>query len=312
LLMWLPAALVGPTAFAAPPITAAAFAPDGRSVVVGSQAGIEILAWPHLDRVRVIETQLENVHDLAFAPSGTELAAAGGTPGVRGGAEFFSWPDANLIHRTDGHDDLVYAIAWRNDSQVWASAGGDREVRIHRASDGALERTLTGHSRPVLAVAWLPEAQPTLASAGTDQTLRVWEVQNGRQLRSLDNHTGAVTALALRPGTREGEPLLLASAGADRTLRLWQPLTGRLVRFARLESNPLAAAWTADGRRLAVSCADGHLRVFDPSTMLQVQDIAALDGWAYTLVAAPSGHEMFVGGADGQMRRVEIAVDGEE
>src|SRR5262245_47777234 len=63
-----------------PPVTALAFARDGKSVVVGSQAGLEVRAWPGLHRLRRLPTKLPNVHDLAFAPSGELLLAAGGAP----------------------------------------------------------------------------------------------------------------------------------------------------------------------------------------------------------------------------------------
>ena len=99
---------------------------------------------------------------------------------------------------------------------------------------------------------------------------------------------------------------MVASVGADRTVRLWQPEIGRLVRFARLESNPLAVAWNADGSLLAVAAADGKVRVFDPATAEPLRELDALDGWAYTLAAAPDGMQMLVAGEDGQVRRVEL------
>lgn len=289
----------------APPITAAAFAPDGQSVVVGSQAGIEVRSWPDLERVRSIESQLDNVHDLVFSPAGEKLAAAGGAPGESGGVEFFGWPDGQRLKQQAIHDDLIYAFAWRGDGEAWATASGDRTVRIHRATGGELEFVLQGHSRAVLALAWLPDGK-TLVTAGGDQTLRVWDGASGRQLRSLDNHTSAVVALAVQPGASDRTPLV-ATAGADRTVRFWQPLIGRLVRFGRLKSNPLALAWTPDGGLLAVACNDGHVRTFDPGTANQVQDLPALDGWAYTLAAAPEGKELLVAGEGGQMRRAELA-----
>src|SRR5262245_55211599 len=94
-----PLCLCGSTAFAAPPVTAVAFTPDGRSVVVGSQAGLEVRTWPELERVRTLATELAHVHDLAFAPDGKSLAAAGGAPAQSGVVELFRWPDGGLLHR---------------------------------------------------------------------------------------------------------------------------------------------------------------------------------------------------------------------
>jgi WD40 repeat protein len=200
---------------------------------------------------------------------------------------------------------------------VLVTAGADRMVHMIDAKHGRLLEQLDGHSRPVLAAAWLADGC-TLVTAGVDQTLRVWEPADMDDsagadskrlvaLRTFDNHTGAVHALAARPAAEGAGPPMLASIAADRTLRLWQPTIGRMVRFARLESEPLSLAWTRDGRRIAAGCVDGHVRVVDPDTAEIVADLAGIDGWAYTLVAAPDEDDaMLVAGADGQVAVVRI------
>ena len=93
---------------------------------------------------------------------------------------------------------------------------------------------------------------------------------------------------------------MVASIGADRTLRLWQPTIGRMVRLARLESDPTALAWLADGRAVAVACADGHVRLIDPETVAILSDLPALDGRPYCLATAPDG-SLLVGGQHGRI-----------
>ena len=48
-----------------PPVTALAFAPDGEVVLVGSQAGLEVRAWPGLETKRKLATSLAHINDLA-------------------------------------------------------------------------------------------------------------------------------------------------------------------------------------------------------------------------------------------------------
>ena len=74
-----------------PPITAAAFTPDGKQVVVGSQSGIELFSWPALQPRGSLPTRLLHIHDLEFSPEGTQLAAAGGRPAESGEVELFGW-----------------------------------------------------------------------------------------------------------------------------------------------------------------------------------------------------------------------------
>jgi WD40 repeat protein len=126
-------------------------------------------------------------------------------------------------------------------------------------------------------------------------------------LRTLDNHTATVHDLAVRPGQPGDAPPLVASVSDDRTLRLWQPTIGRMVRFAKLSSPPLAVAWSADGKRLATSCIDGHLRVLDPDT-LQATDLPALDGRAHAVAAGAADAGSFVvGGAGAQIKVMKVS-----
>ena len=282
-----------------PPITALAFAPDGQSILVGSQAGIEVCSWPELKTIKSLKTKLAHVHDLAFSPDAKTLAAAGGSPGEKGEVEWFSWPESESRGRSAHHNDLVYRLAWQPAGKGFATASTDHLVLVHNESKEQPLK-LSGHSRAVLAITFLPDGK-TFISAGVDQSLRVWNAAEGKLIRTLDNHTAAVHDLAVRPGKSEGPPLV-ASAGADRTVRLWQPTVGRLVRFARLPCAPLALAWTKDGGRLVCSCTDGRVRVLDPDTVQIISEHAALDGWAYSLALAPDDRFAVVGGPGGALK----------
>jgi WD40 repeat protein len=132
-----------PAAAAEPPVTAVAFAPDGRSTVIGSQKGLEVRRWPGLENLRSISTDLRNVHDLVFPPRGDLLAVAGGTPGDFGAVELFQWPEGDRKQVVETHDDLVYAVAWRADSRAWVSASLDQTLQIHEGGNEPA-RTLEG------------------------------------------------------------------------------------------------------------------------------------------------------------------------
>ena len=288
-------------AVAAPPITAAAFTPDGKCGG-RSHSRIEVRSWPELTVTARLKTDLSHVHDLAFAPDGRSLLAAGGMPGVSGAIEMLSWPDGNRVRRIEDHKDLAYRVTWSPDGSRWASASADHTCRVNAADSGKLLAKYEGHSRAVLAIGFLPDGK-SVASAGVDQSLQIWRADSGEPLRTLDNHVGAVNDLAVRPGVPADAPPVVASAGDDRTVRLWQPTIGRLMRFTRLPAKVSVVAWSLGGDRLLVGGVDGRLRVLDPDTLEVGEERVGLDGPIYTLV--PSRNGVLVGGTG--MRRLSVS-----
>ncbi len=263
---------------APPPVTALAFAPDGQSVLIGSQSGIEVRSYPALEVSRTLATEIPNVHDLAFSPDGKTLAVAGGIPGKRGhsSSSSSSGPSGKAASAPPlPHRDSIYKLAWQSNSATVLTAGGDSSVCLVEVSSGKTLRTLEGHSKGVLAVAFLPGDEQFL-SAGIDETVRLWNSKTGDVARSFVNHTKPVTDLAVRPGG--AAPPMVVTVSEDRTVRLWQPTVGRLVRFARLDTIPTAVAWAKDGSKIFAACKDGKLRVLDPDTMDVTDTQPGIDG----------------------------------
>ena len=293
--------LSGPSTNAAePPVAAIAFAPDGQSVVVGSQAGLAVHGWPKLELRKILATVVVNVHDLAFSPNGESLAVAGGIPSEEGLVEIFAWTKGESLYVCKGHEDSVLAVAWKSDSS-FATASLDHEVVLWDAQTRKPVQRLEGHSRGVSALCFLSKGQ-LLISGSIDQNLRVWNTESAEMVRTLNNHTREVHQLALRPHV-SGLPMI-ASVSDDRTFRLWQPSIGRMVRFAQLKSTPLAVAWLPDGSQAAVACTDGRVRLIDPDTAEVVEDLPAVDGWAYSLGVHPTDGSLLVGGRKGQLKRI--------
>ena len=282
-----------------PPITATAFAPDGRSVVAVSQTGLHVLGWPELKRQRTIKAAAANLHAAAFSADGKLLAVAGGDPAEQGTVQVFSWPDGKVVAEFGQHTDSILSVRWLGNDQL-LTASIDRDVkRWSLKGPKAPLQTYKGHSRAVAALQVVSDG--VFVSAGDDQSIRVWDLETSKVIRSLNQHTKPIRTTALRP-TKEGLPML-ASAGSDRTIRFWQPTIGRMVRYVRLERAPLQIAWL-DESRVVAACVDGHVRVIDADEVKVVQDLPTINGWAYAVSVHPSDGSLVVAGTDGQIRRV--------
>ncbi len=287
---------------AQPPITAVAFAPDGKSVVVGSQAGLAVYTWPALSKQKSLKSSLPHIHDLAFSPDESRLAVVGGQPAEVGAIELFSWPTEKLLFRTTVGEDLLYRAAWQGAGDQLAVAGPDHSITLLDRSAGVVG-DVEGHSRDVVTIAFLPDGQ--VVSGSRDSTVRIWTQPTMKLVRTLNNHTNEICDLAVRPGSSE-PPYVLASSSLDRTVRFWWPLKGRLMRFAKLPSAALDIEWTPEGANLVAACADGHLRVINPDTVQIIHDVEVGTGWLHSLAIAPDGVTAFVGGSGGLMQAVKI------
>ncbi|MBC8356533.1 MAG: WD40 repeat domain-containing protein [Planctomycetes bacterium] len=283
------------------PITAAAFSPDGKSVVAVSQSGLHVYSWPALNRQRTIKSSAANLHCVEFSPNGKHIAIGGGNPSEDGIVELLSWPAGESLTKFDDHSDSVRSVAWLNDTRL-LTASIDREIKLwdlEMPTNPIL--TLEGHSRSVHALCLLKDNK-TLISAGIDQSVRVWDFKSGKLIRSMNQHIKPIHALAMRPGV-DGLPMI-ASAAGDRTIRFWQPTIGRMVRYVRLDAEPLDIAWLSDGSRIVASCVDGRIRVVDPDEVKVTQTLHAMDGWAYTVAVHASDGSILVGGSNGHLGRV--------
>ena len=304
--------LCSTNAFADPPITAVALSPDRQQLVMGSQQGIEIRAWPSMEFVRKLTTNLPHVHDLKFSPDGKTLLAAGGSPAESGRVELWDWPSSSRIRTLEPHSDLVYRVAWSPGGSQWVSCSGDGCCKTFSTDTAEQLISYEGHSAPVLSVRYL-DAQH-IVSVSADQTVRLWNPSNGSHLRTLDNHVGAVNDIALpsllhidptNTNRSDNRPLeandieQIATVSEDRTLRLWQPKRGRLVRFVKLDSVPRCLTWSADTSEIYVGCNDGVVRVVDAEQMAVTRKIEGLPGRIHELVIDAATHQMLVAGANG-------------
>jgi WD40 repeat protein len=157
---------------------------------------------------------------------------------------------------------------------------------------------LTGHTRPVFAMAIAPDGAMAATGSG-DLTVRVWEADTGTTLRVLSGHQKQIQDLAFSP-----DGALLASSSLDRTIRVWDPFSGREIRCFECPV-PLCTAFSPDGEVLVAGSLNGSLQFYHLASGRRLIEVKAHTGGVRGLVLLPEGR-LATGSVDSTVRLWEV------
>jgi WD40 repeat protein len=263
------------------PVSCAAFAPDGKSLVLGGRDQTLRLWDPAAGReLRRFSGDPGEVEFVSFLPDGKTVLSMSRSRVDR-------TPTAVIMHterlvrfwdvasgeqvRAVGGEPLTCA-ALAPDGKVLATAM-DRIDLWDVASGKALGR-LPADRATVRALAFSDDGG-TLASSLYDQDRRreecvLWDVATRKESVRLEAEQGALLAVAFAP---QGN--LLATGGGDRTVRLWDVASGKELRQLPGHGGPVTAlAFTPDGRRLISGSQDTTALVWDLRNLLSPQQLS--------------------------------------
>lgn len=304
------------------PVTALAFASDGKRLVVGGYHELtvwDVAAGKLIQRVR---TRAERASAMAFV--GSLLVVAGGRPGQEGTLDVFDLagpaqttdgiaildgvgdPKVHVKHLFDT-DDTILCLALRHDGKRIAAGGCDRFVRVWDIADGVgnakLEQTFENHADWVMGVAFVGDNG--LLTAGRDKTAKLYDLNKKESAQTFPDHQAPVYDLVARS---DGKAAL--SVGADKMLRVWGlGEGGKQNKAAGGHGDEVYKIVAVPGQTQVVTCgADKSVRLWkDDGTA--VRQFAGLGDYVYALAVSSDGNLIAAGAYDGEVRIWKL-VDG--
>ncbi|WP_196778101.1 TIR domain-containing protein [Lentzea aerocolonigenes] len=268
-------------------ITALAHSAGGQVAAVGDDGYVRL--WdpaPSLelvDELPIPPTDAENVGAFTFSPSGSRLAMAA--------------PGGNAGQRATG------------------IAGGT--VRIWHLADSRERRAfaaITAHTSEVSELVASPDRH-TLVSVGGDG-LKLWDISNPHAPRSLANLPEAKSAAAVA-FSPNGKSLAITSTGTVRLLDLQDPSSPRHLAVWQIPDTrgacrgrdlpcaiePVALAFSSDGRLLAVGDITAQISIYDVTSSVARQPVGTIHANAWSLAFVPNKPVL---AATGLSRQVEL------
>lgn len=149
----------------------------------------------------------------------------------------------------DAHHQRLVAGTTDGDLQVWS------------LPRGPLQKTLSGHTRAITALAMSAE-EDLLVSASQDQTVRVWNVRTGKLLQVFRGHTQPITAVAISPDTET-----IASGDRAGQVLIWSRATGQRLQTLSLADQEITAlTYGARSEQLISATGDRQIQSWDLQT----------------------------------------------
>jgi dipeptidyl aminopeptidase/acylaminoacyl peptidase len=278
------------------PVTALSYAPDGKTVAVGSFRAVHLLNPENGDLIRTLSGPGDQVLSLAWSSDGSRLAAAGGAPGGVGEVLLWTTDKWEAPKTIAAHGDSIFSLAWKPNSLHFATASLDKTVQVWDAQAGASLHLLKDHVDPVFAVAFSPDGQ-WMATGGGDRSLKLYKTDNYKRSVASISHNDAITALAFSP---KGD--LLIAACADKHVKVW-PL--KLDALA----NPLrnhhsgdvvnALAFSSDGNGFVWGASNRTVRFWNGDLTSHRQHSEQPEDWVYAVALSPDGKTVVAGAGNG-------------
>jgi WD40 repeat protein len=288
------------------PVVAAAFSPDGKTILTGSELNARLWDAATGEPIRTFDRH-GAINALSFSPDGRFFYA-----GFR----------REWATRFDVRTGKPPSLAFLDSNDRWeafrhlpvtavvASPGGRTVLTLAREPfvrvwDNGIEKQLGrrgDHRAPVVAAAYSPDGRAILTGS-EDHTARLWDAVTGEPAGPPLVHRREVTSVAFSPDGRR-----LLTGGKDHAVRLWDRATGQPLGRPCLHGDKVyAVAFSPDGRTLLSGGKDHTARLWAADTGRPLAAPLPQAGAVQAVAFHPGGRTVLTASQGGGARLWELA-----
>jgi len=203
------------------------------------------------------------------------------------------------------HASWVLAVAWEPEGNRIASAGGDGVVRVWDADSTQTLLTYRGHAWLFEKVNWLPKIYTMawspeglrLASAGDGRKVYVWDATTGQTITEYEGHSGMLSHMFALAWSPDGKRIASAcsTAGLDKKVHVWNAKAGNAIlhydsSYGLMPNFSVSSvAWSPQGDRIASTCGDKTIRLWDAATGQPISTFETSSDWVSMIAWSPDG-----------------------
>jgi WD40 repeat protein len=255
-------------------VNCVAFAPDGKALATGDDAGV-VRRWDLATGEALWTTPVRDkrVKVLVFTPDGkTVLAAVGKTVALLDAANgeerkalrgLTAWVDG-LAVSSDGKTLAVGSFVREGFSDEGNQAERPGEVLLWDLGADKELRRLKGHTGGIEALGFTPDGKVLATGGGFDKTVILWDVAASKERAVLKGHAEPIRSLAVTP-----DGAAVASGDWSGTIKLWDVASGKeRLSFRGHLGWVTSLAFARDGETLVSGGADQTVKLWDLKKML--------------------------------------------
>ena len=245
-------------------LRSANYSPDGQ-YILGANRDRAVHIWDAKgELLKVINPKpaIDGISSAQFNHDNTQIVTAhdDGTLKV--------WPvnitetgeDQPLFPAIEAHQGKINSVTFNHDGTRFASTGEDGQVSIWYAVNGDQVFTIDqAHDGRAVNSVCFNQDSSQIVTAGDDGQAKVWNAADGQFIMSLDERQAAINWACFN---EQGSQI--AVAADDGLVTLWNAADGNLLTVLEACAGCPAnhVSFSADGRRLLTSGADGKVKIW--------------------------------------------------